>query len=630
MNKILHTNNLLASIAVFAELCDTENDMQSILTEFVKSVFVLEKTFSLEATEATLLLKKHYDFDLPEAVVKICLNGLTNKGFTIRKNNKYALVDESYSNNNITVKLNEKKDIQEKIENDLVMYCEEFFHKKIIPNQKKEIIDGFISYLMDNGVTDKYSAVISSFVIENSLSEKFISDLNQIKEGLVLITGLTFTSDLNTVGNWDEELTIYLDTEHLFNSAGFNGEVYRRIFDDFYALVSEINQSSIKKYNKKLIHLKYFDEVKKEVDRFFYIAQKIVKREDNASPENIAMETICKGCESVSDIIKKKAQFETNLLTRGIIIQEELDYYSKPEYNIEDSQLLEKYNDKFNEDEIAQALRNFTKINFHRKGHNRTYFEKCKHIILTGRSVTLILSKDLEIKNEAKDIPFATDIYFITNRIWYRLNKGLSKIGNLPATLDIVIKAQVILSSQLNKSIGKQYEKLKIEVKKGDLNKESAQSWYYNLREQSKKPEEINISNVEQSIDLIFENDFDKYLKEKANLEYNAQLGQEALKELNKIHIKQNRNKKKPKKYFTRLLYTIFITVLFGIIIFIPILIAYLINYLKSNSDTKITILGVGFTIFVEVIGLLKYIKPITKNIKSYFNNHYLNSIKKA
>jgi hypothetical protein len=628
MNKILHTNNLLASIAVFAELCDTENDMQSILTEFVKSIFVLEKTFSLESTEATLLLKKHYDFDLPEAVVKICLNGLTTKGFTVRKNNKYALVDESYNINNITVKLNEKKDIQGKIENDLIDYCEDFFQKKIISNEKKEIIDGFISYLMDNGVTDKYSAVISSFIIENSMSEKFISELNQIKEGLVLITGLTFTSDLNSVGSWDEEITIYLDTEHLFNSAGFNGEVYKTIFNDFYLLVSEINLIAMKKWNKKLIHLKFFDEVKKEVDRFFNVAQKIVKREDNASPENIAMETICKGCESVSDIIRKKAQFETNLLTRGITIQEELDYYSKPEYNVEDAQLLEKYKEKFEEHEIAQALKNFTKINFHRKGNNRTNFERCKHIILTGRSVTLILSKDLEIKNEAKDIPFATDIYFITNRIWYRLNKGLSKTGNLPATLDVVIKAQVILSSQLNKSIGKQYEKLKTEVQNGSLNKESAQFWYYNLREQTKKPEEINFSNVEQSIDLIFENDFDNYLKEKANLEQKAHAGEEALKELNKIRSKVNRNKKKPKKYITRFLYSMVIIILLGIIIFIPISITFLINYLKSNTDTKITILGVCFTILIEILGLLKYIKPIMKRVKVYFNNHYLDSIK--
>jgi hypothetical protein len=43
MNKLKHTNKLLASIAVFADLCNSDSDLKKILTEFVKSVFVLEK-----------------------------------------------------------------------------------------------------------------------------------------------------------------------------------------------------------------------------------------------------------------------------------------------------------------------------------------------------------------------------------------------------------------------------------------------------------------------------------------------------------------------------------------------------------------------------------------------------------
>jgi hypothetical protein len=71
MTKQTHSNNLLASIAVFAELCDTEKDMQGILSEFIKSVFAFEKVWALDSNEMTLLLKKHFDFDLPEAVVRV-------------------------------------------------------------------------------------------------------------------------------------------------------------------------------------------------------------------------------------------------------------------------------------------------------------------------------------------------------------------------------------------------------------------------------------------------------------------------------------------------------------------------------------------------------------------------------
>lgn len=47
-------------------------------------------------------------------------------------------------------------------------------------------------------------------------------------------------------------LVIYLDTEILFHFAGYNGELYKSLFEDFYKLVKEINSS-----NRK-IFFKYF------------------------------------------------------------------------------------------------------------------------------------------------------------------------------------------------------------------------------------------------------------------------------------------------------------------------------------------------------------------------------------
>lgn len=629
MTKLAHTNNLLASIAVFAELCNSENDLKAIVTEFVKSVFVLEKNYNMDSNEVTLLLKKHYDFELPEAVIKTCLNHLVSKELAIKTAGKYSVTDEKVQTEELNKLLNDKKRVQLQIEGDLILHCESLTGKSFDEQARRDIIDNFISYLMDNGVTDKYSALISAFVIKNSTNDNFVLELSQIKEGLVLITGLAYTSDINQINLWENELTIFLDTEHLFNSAGYNGEVYKKLFDDFYNLVVEVNQSSLKRANKKLIHLKYFKDVKEEADVFFSIAQKIIKREDNTSPQNIAMQSICKGCSSVSDILRKKTEFETNLRVRGIIEQEEFDFYSKPEYNIEDRQLLEKYIKKFEENQIAEVLSNFTKVNYLRRGVNRTSFEKVGYIILTGKMVSLILSKDLEIKNEAKDIPFATDIYFITNRIWYKLNKGFSNSQLLPSTLDIVVKAQIILSSQVNRSIDREYENLKGQLKKGDLSNESAQHWYNSLREQAKKPEEINMMTVEKSIDLIFENDFEKYVKEKEHLKEEAKLGQAAMKELHKI--KQDEKNRKREKHKRRLVVEIKLFVALVGITIVALLFgsAFLIYIFKTDADTPLSILGLVLTICLELWALWKASQILIKKFKKSSKQKYFHRITK-
>lgn len=627
MREPTSSNNLLASIAVFAELCDTQKDIQGIVIEFVKSVFAFERTWALDSNEARMLLKKHFDFDIPEAVVRTCLNSLTKNGFVEKKLGKYTVVDQSFSAQYLFDKLNNKQSIQDAIEKELVVYSEQQKKRTLSLKEKEELTKGFIGYLMDDGVADKYATTISSFILEKSNNDKFIKDLNQVKEGLVLLTGLRYTNDLNNLGFWKDEMTIYLDTEHLFNAEGYNGVVFQQLFNDFYELVNEINSLSRKRIQKKVIHLKYFEDTKEEYDRFFYVAEKIIKREENQSPENIAMETICKGCTNVTDVLRKKALFERNLTSRGISMQEELDYYNKPEYIIEDLQILSKYNGKHSDDELAVLLRSFTKINYFRKGNNKVQFEKCGHIILTGKTISLMMSKDLQVKNEIKDIPFATDIYFVTNRIWYRLNKGLSKSNKLPASLNIVTKAQTVLSSQINKSLEKQYESLKTDIKCGKIDPDSAQNYYYSLREKARKPEEIKKDNIRETIDFIFENDIETYIREKSSLEDRAIEGDAAKKELRKIKNEIARNQKQVKKRKARVMYHGVITLLFSFWLLAPAFIYIIINWLKEDHDTMLTVLGVFFAIVIFWGSLFGYIKKLRKLIRTMVYKRYLRSL---
>ena len=622
-----NSNNLLASIAVFAELCNTEDDIQGILSEFIKSTYAIEKSWSLDSLEMASLLKQHFDFDIPEAVVRTCLNSLVKSGFVTKSFGKYSVIDTSFNAQDFTNRLNYKKNKQKDIEDQIVKYYEEWSNSVINEIDKKGLTDAFVAYLLDNSVSDKFSTIISSFIMENSVSDEFVVELNQIKEGLVLLTGLKYTDDLNNLGLWTEEMTIYLDTEHLFNCVGYNGILYQRLFDDFTSLVNEVNAISKKKNGKKLIYLKYFVEVKEEIQSFFWVADRIVRKEDNASPENDAMAEICSGCIEPSDIVKKKTLFERSLKMRAITVLPDFDYHQASEYNIEDLSLIAKYEGHFEEGQVAAVLSSFSKINFLRKGKNRTSFEKCKHIILTGKTITRQLSQDLDIKNERKDIPFATDIYFITNRLWYKLNKGFSKTNGSPATLDFVTKARVVLASQVNKSIDKKYNNLKEDLKNGQISKEDAQDLYYNLRERSKKPEEISLSNLSDSVEFIFEDDLEGHIREKSELRQRAKEGEKAIIQLRKIKSEKLHKKKRPFKVLIRAFYFISITLSVLFVLAIPYGLWLFVKDFSTSGDTPIGIIGFLIATVLEIFGLIKYIKPFHNLLQRKSKRWYLDFI---
>ena len=627
MKKI--TNNFLASLAVFSELCNSDGELINIIGEFTQSVFALEKQWTLDSSEITHLLKKHFDFDIPEAVIRTALIRLKDLKIVNKVSGKYTLLNKKYDIKNFTDKLDLQEKLQHQIQEDLIKYYEVLSKKKCDEHTKQKLISSFLDYLMDNGTkeADYYFTIISSFLIENSKKTIFVSSLNQIKEGLVLLEGLKYTSDFSSLGHWNNELTIYLDTEHLFNAVGYNGELYQKLFDDFYSLVKEINVIPSKQ-PRKLIHLKYFGDTRIEVERFFDVAARIIKREENLSPDNIAMAEICKGCTDISDIIFKKTKFYEELTTRGITLQDDVDYHSKHEYNMEDQELFNKYNDKYEEHVIASTLYSFTKINYLRKGNNRTSFEACKHIILTGKAASMVLSMDLEIKNQSKDIPFVTNIYFVTNRLWFKMNKGLSKSKHNITSLDTIAKARIVLSAQVDKSIEKKYESLQIQLKDGKLSKATAENYYKELREMSKRPEEISSENIGESLNVIFDDDIEKYLREQSSLRTEVMEGRIAKEQLKNIAWKEVVKNKNRKKTIVRRLYSLSLVLILLIACIIPVNIILFINFIKTSNDTLLSIFGLILTIGIEILGLLKYRNKIILWLKKISSSYYLKLIK--
>jgi hypothetical protein len=395
---------------------------------------------------------------------------------------------------------------------------------------------------MDNGHSEKYSDLISAYVLIKEKDDTFRELLNSIKEGLILYQGINYTADINQLGSWKNDLTIYLGTEHLFNALGYNGILYKEIFDDFNKLVFEIN-SSQKNTNakRKKIELKYLDETKIEIDNFFQTAESIKKGYKTLDPSKLAMETILKKSSSLSDIKTLRVQFDIELNRLGIQFQDfNYSVDRTAQYNVVDQNVIDELKkqseDKgryFNEDNCHYYFKLFTKINTFRRGVNNNRFEKCGHLYVTETAFVKYLAHNNLVKFDDYDTPFAKDIDFVTTRFWFTLKKGFSNKQSLPKSFDVITKAKIILSSHITNGISKSYENLLADKKSGKLTDEEAIARSYSLREKPNTPEEITIDNLDDALDFILnDNHLEDFYREKVRKEQLLETTQKEKEEL--------------------------------------------------------------------------------------------------
>jgi hypothetical protein len=355
-------------------------------------------------------------------------------------------------------------------------------------------------------------------------------------------------------------LTIYLGTEHLFNALGYNGILYKEIFDDFNKLVFEIN-SAHKNPNakRKKIELRFLEETKNEIDNFFQSAEIIKKGNKTFDPSKLAMETILKNSNSPSDIKTMRVQFDIELRRLGIQFQDfnySIDRTAK--YNVVDRNVIEELKKQseekgrlFNEDNCLYYFNLFTKINTFRSGVNNNNFEKCGHLYVTESAFVKYLSHNNLVKFADYDTPFAKDIDFVTTRFWFTLKKGFSNKQSLPKSFDVITKAKIILSSHLTNGISKSYENLLADKKSGKLTDEEAIARSYSLREKPNTPEEINIDNLDDALDFILnENHLEDFYREKVRKE---QLLETTQKEKEKLELALQSYKDKEQQEIERI-----------------------------------------------------------------------------
>lgn len=616
MNK-----EFLASTSLFAEMANNKIDLKKIIDEFIISTFILNKKYSQDTAEIRNNLILLFDLNIPEAIIRTQLKGLKREETFEYVNGQYIINPKKKS---AKTHINENFIIKQKEHSQLFQGLIEFIEwKEGVLNEKqvKKLESTFIEYLFDNNIDDEYAALVSAYIVRNEDNADFLTSLNLIREGATILKGIQYTSDFNDTSIWNDELTMYLDTEHLLSIIGLNGETFKIILHDFYDLVRQINAITKPKHKKSLIQLKYTKSVKSEIENLFHACKKIVEGNGAVKPGKTAIMSIIDGCDTRTDVTQKESKFFSGLKNLNILLADEIELFDNPEFNVVDEKALSKYKDDKQEDEINKILESFTYINILRKGRNNRQFEKIGHIILTGDRTTRLMSSDIDVKVEDLDFSFATDIYYVTQKLWYRLNRGLGFTSKLPATLDIVNKAQIIISGQINNNVRQRYEKLLKETKSGIRSEEEVKDYYLRLRSNTFRPEDINKDNILEQVEFIYrKNDLEDYLRNESAKNARLEEREKIIDELkntteqqeNKIReLKEKQigeEKVKGRKKMKRLNFLLYSS---QIVLF---LILFLLGfYIKQEEDTVIAT-------FSFIVILMTFLLPFVKNkkIKQY------------
>ena len=96
---------------------------------------------------------------------------------------------------------------------------------------------------------------------------------------------------------------------------------------------------------------------------------------------------------------------------------------------------------------------------------------------------------------------FAVSLSYITNLLWYKLNRGFGSV-DFPKNIDVVIKARTILSGYISQEISSTYKDIRMKVAAGELTQEQAAARIVALKEKKTLPEDLNADNIEEALNF--------------------------------------------------------------------------------------------------------------------------------
>lgn len=459
----------MATWRTLREQQKTQNDVIAIFCQHVIGQKYATLPFSVEELQQEL--QKVYGFELPNSVIDEVLSK-TLSNILNKKENKYKLTKEIKNTIDLSVSIANYEKQYQIFLNDLL----NFLKLKPINKNPNEALDLFNEYLLrentDKALDKEIFVHFGNFLLQNE--RKYKELLQTVKEGCILYDGLTY--NVCKTKNFNK-LILFLDTEIIFSARGYNGELHKKKFDEFYRLVCKYDE------NRLLMPLYYDESIETEIEQFFYRAKQIKKQKNANYKPTAAMLYLMENFQDVSEIdteqsnlfYELKRDFKIQKYGDNRISKEEKKYEELlneyKDFNLEDLEILNnirqeiKNTDYFNyehiDNEIEASIKVLNFINLIRHSYPTRFFE-AKAFLITNTALTNTIAWHKDIM-EGKNIPLSTKLDFITARLWELLE---SSLGNKLETLSPIFKIQVLLKEILCDKLDKQYIKAQQDYKK--------------------------------------------------------------------------------------------------------------------------------------------------------------------
>ncbi len=655
----MENHRLLASAALFRGMYTEQLDQYDVLADFIKATVALNGLHIFDVTLCTSKLKDDFGFEIPEAVVRNCIKSKLKLEFKrIPRTLNWQQTEKFIPDQSLRHSFLEAQKAQNSLTLRLITHAEREQNRHLSESEKSELIDDFYSHLKGLPRQNHNFPYIAHLILslENDTAAKQI--LEHTRQGLIIFDGLRYSAEA-TGATLSRSLVIYLDTEVLFSAGGLHGELRQQLYYDFNSLVIEIIQKSKKSSSR--VELRYFDETAAEIESYFSAAEAIANRQTQPIIPKQAMMNILNGCTNGADVLAKKVKFLQQLNKLKITQEVSRNYYDPPTYNIESEATLSDLTKELSceTDRAAYALKQFSRINFMRTGDNKTSLGSVGFIFLSEKTIIRSAAfSETVSKVSGGGIPFATDLDYMTEWLWFKLNKGFCTASHIPAAFDVIARTRIALSAQLSSKVANEYRQLVEEHSKenSSINEEILHHYIIELMSKVRQPEEIN----NDSIDLEFlanddfvthavaehtalklaaaegrlaQENFDQFKTQSSHVQNQLQSKISTLQKTNETmqriqHFKdlRYRRRERNKPYIYRAAYfTSAAKILYWAL---PLLlICTLILYLKSAADTWLSVFSTFFTVIPVVVSVVLLI--FNGRFRKYINHlkrRYLSS----
>lgn len=486
------TSSVLAAYATIKSLSD-EKKYQSpyqILREFLRYIIKEDALYSFSSAEMKNHLSDHFGFSIPEAVIRTSLKNMAGVALNY---GVYCVNAAEFGTDSL---FEEKKKEADEYESCIIRMLSEYISEKTGNTKVDEslLIRDLTRFLTDDfSRTTQYTDLIGEFVLKKEHSKEIQTGLNKIREGSILYLGLSH--NIGEIGSITKPLTLYLGTEILFSLAGYNGVIFQQLANDFY---DQVRTANIGKTPK--ITLRYFSDIKKEIDEFFGTASEIVEEKRYRLLDKPAMKAITDGCSTPADVDVKKSDFY-HLLQFSFGIQEDPhDNYYDEEYfssNLESFE-YEDEADKKKKKELAIKL--ISHINKLRDGNRYNGDIDSEHLIVTNTKATLLIAKEQVAKiKETEGLThlcnFAVSLEKITSLLWYKLGNGFNQKA-YPISINAALKARIVLSASIAKKAEQAFRVVKQQFENNDITEDQVAARIIMLRKKPTLPEDLQGDDI--------------------------------------------------------------------------------------------------------------------------------------